>query len=103
MKTKKSSFDPKDFLAKAGKGRTITTHKKNDRIFSQGEPADAIFFIQKGSIKLTVVSRQGKEAIVGILGTGDFFGEGCLAGQHQRMATARTLSEATIVRLAKSA
>jgi CRP/FNR family transcriptional regulator, cyclic AMP receptor protein len=103
MRPKRSSFDPKTFLANPGKGRTITNHQRNDRIFSQGEPADAIFYIQKGTVKLTVVSRQGKEAIVGILGSGDFFGEACLAGQQHRTATARTLSEATIVRLAKAA
>jgi CRP/FNR family cyclic AMP-dependent transcriptional regulator len=103
MKPKRSSFDAKTFLANPGKGRTITTHQKNDPVFSQGEPANAIFYIQKGTVKLTVVSRQGKEAIVGILGAGDFFGEACLAGQQHRTATARTLSEATIVRLAKPA
>ncbi len=69
----------------------------------QGDPADAIFYIQKGKIKLTVVSKQGKEAVVAILGAGDFFGEGCLAGQSLRMASATTLSECSIMRLEKAA
>jgi CRP-like cAMP-binding protein len=96
-------FDPKIFLAKVGKGRTMGTYQKNKSIFSQGDLADAIFHIQRGKIKLTVVSKQGKEAIVGILGAGDFFGEGCLAGQPRRMATASALSECSVVRVEKSA
>ena len=82
MTPKKSkAFDIKAFLNKANGGRTIATYATNTRIFDQGDPADAIFYIQKGKIKLTVVSKQGKEAVVAILGEGDFFGEGCLAGQ----------------------
>jgi len=100
---RKSHFDPKSFLAKVGKGRTIGNYKKNQIVFSQGDPADAIFYVQKGRIKLTVVSKQGKEAIVGILGTSDFFGEGCLAGQQVRMATASALSECSVARVEKSA
>ena len=95
-------FDPKSFLAKAGKERTLADYPKNHQIFSQGDPADAIFYIQKGKIKLTVVSQQGKEAVVAILGAGDFFGEGCLAGQSLRMATATTMSECSIMRLEKT-
>jgi CRP/FNR family transcriptional regulator, cyclic AMP receptor protein len=76
-----SAFDPKTFLAKVGEGRTLADYKKNQRVFSQGNPADAIFYIQTGKVKLTVVSKQGKEAVVAILGADDFFGEGCLAGQ----------------------
>jgi CRP-like cAMP-binding protein len=79
-------FDPKVFSAKVGKGRTLADYKKSQRIFSQGDPADAIFYIQKGKVKLTVVSKRGKEAVVAILGAAEFFGEGCLAGQPQRMA-----------------
>jgi CRP/FNR family transcriptional regulator, cyclic AMP receptor protein len=97
------NFDPKIFLAKVGEGRTITNYQKNGTVFSQGDPADAIFYIQKGKVKLSVVSRQGKEAVVGIFGPGAFFGEGCLAGQQQRMATASGLSACTVVRLAKHA
>ena len=95
-------FDAQAFLAKAGKGRTLTEHPKNYRVFLQGEPAEAIFFIQKGKIKLTVLSQQGKEAVVALLGANDFFGEGCLAGQIRRMATATTMSECSIMRLEKA-
>ncbi len=95
------TFDPKSFLAKVGKGRTLADYTKNQRIFSQGDPADAIFYIQTGKIKLTVVSKQGKEAVVAILGTDDFFGEGCLAGQPLRMASAAAMSECSIMRLEK--
>ena len=97
-----SAFDPKAFLAKVGKGRTLADYKKNQRIFSQGNPADAIFYIQTGKVKVTVVSKQGKEAVVAILGADDFFGEGCLAGQPLRMASAAAMSECSIMRLEKS-
>jgi CRP/FNR family cyclic AMP-dependent transcriptional regulator len=96
-------FDPRRFLSKVGEGRTIVEYRKNQTVFLQGDPADAVFYVQKGKIKLAVVSKQGKEAVVGILGPADFFGEGCLAGQHLRMATATALSECSIVRLAKDA
>jgi CRP/FNR family transcriptional regulator, cyclic AMP receptor protein len=103
MKRKeKQLFDPKAFLAKADNGRTLADHQKNQKVFLQGDPADAIFYIQKGKIKLTVVSHQGKEAVVAILGSGDFFGEGCLAGQSQRMASATTMSDCSIMRLEKA-
>jgi CRP-like cAMP-binding protein len=98
-----SSFDPKIFLAKVGAGRTISGYKENQLVFSQGDPSDAIFYIQKGKIKLTVVSTQGKEAVVAIVGAADFFGEGCLTGQLLRSATATALSECSIVRLEKKA
>jgi CRP/FNR family cyclic AMP-dependent transcriptional regulator len=97
-----SAFDPEAFLAKVGKGRTVADYKKNQGVFSQGDQADAIFYIQKGKVKLTVVSKQGKEAVVAILGADDFFGEGCLAGQPLRMATAAAMSECSIMRLEKS-
>jgi CRP/FNR family cyclic AMP-dependent transcriptional regulator len=97
----KASFDPKVFLAKVGKGRTLADYKKNQRIFLQGDPADAIFYIQTGKVKLTVVSKQGKEAVVAILGADDFFGEGCLAGQSLRMASAAAMSDCSIMRLEK--
>src|SRR5271165_1972491 len=89
-------FDPKVFLAHAGEGRTLADHAKNHKIFLQGDPADAIFHIHRGKIKLTVVSKHGKEAVVAILGTGDFFGEGCLAGQPVRMATATAITPSTV-------
>src|SRR6478736_8461814 len=83
------SFDPKLFLAKVGEGRSIGKYRKDQIVFSQGDLADAIFYIQKGKAKVTVVSEQGKEAVVAILGPNNFFGEGCLAGQPRRMASAR--------------
>ena len=95
-------FDPKLFLAKVGAGKTTTGYHKNQMIFSQGDAAEAIFYIQKGRVKLTVVSRQGKEAVIAILGAGDFFGEGCLAGQRLRMATSTAISECSIVRLERA-
>ena len=84
-----------------GKGRALTNYLKNDTVFSQGDPADAIFYIHTGKVKLTVVSKSGKEAVVAILSSGDFFGEGCLAGQSLRMAEASTMSECSIMRLEK--
>src|SRR5580658_2478678 len=97
-----AKFDPKAFLAEVGKGRDQTDYQKNQVVFSQGDPAQAIFYIQKGKIKLTVVSKEGKEAVVASLGAGDFFGEGCLAGQSVRMVTATTMSECSIMRLEKA-
>ena len=98
----KSIFDPKSFLAKVGKGKTHTDYPKNQKVFSQGDAAQALFYIRKGKVKLTVVSKQGKEAVIAILGSGDFFGEGCLAGQPLRMSTVTTLSECAIVRIDKA-
>jgi CRP/FNR family transcriptional regulator, cyclic AMP receptor protein len=95
------AFDPKAFLAKVGNGSTLADYKKSQRIFSQGDSADAVFYIQTGKVKLTVVSKQGKEAVVAILGSDDFFGEGCLAGQPLRMATASAMSVCSIMRLEK--
>src|ERR1041384_4786741 len=96
-------FDPEAFLAKADGGRTITHYQGGQVIFSQADPADAVFYLQQGKIKLTVVSTRGKEAVVALLGAGAFFGEGCLAGQQLRMATATAMSPCTIMRLEKSA
>ena len=96
-------FDPKAFLAKVGDGRSIDKYRKDHIVFSQGDPADAVFYVQKGKVKVTVVSEQGKEAVVAILGTDEFFGEGCLAGQPQRMATATIMTDSVIVRLEKAA
>jgi CRP/FNR family cyclic AMP-dependent transcriptional regulator len=98
----KSSFNPKNFLAKAGKGKTHTDYLNNQKVFVQGEPADAIFYIKKGKVKLTVVSKEGKEAVIAMLGSGDFFGEGCLAGQSLRMSSVTTMTECSIVRLDKA-
>jgi CRP/FNR family cyclic AMP-dependent transcriptional regulator len=103
MKKKDQSFDLKSFLAVTGKGRTMGDHTKNHKIFLQGGPADGIFYIHRGKIKLTVVSKEGKEAVVALLGAGDFFGEGCLAGQSVRMANATAMSDCSIMRLEKAA
>ena len=80
-------FDPKSFLAKIGEGRTISEYRKDQIVFSQGDPADAVFYVQKGKVKVAVVSDQGKEAVVAILGADEFCGEGCLAGQPRRIST----------------
>lgn len=98
----KPSFDPRVFLAKVGNGHTLTAYEKNRAVFSQGDPADAIFYIRKGKVKLTVISKQGKEAVIGILGLHDFFGEGCLSGQPLRMAAATAMTDCQIMRLEKA-
>jgi CRP/FNR family cyclic AMP-dependent transcriptional regulator len=98
----KLPFDPKAFLSKVGRGRTVSDFKKNQIVYSQGAPADSVFYIQAGRVKVTVLSEQGKEAVVAILGAGDFFGEGCLARQVRRLATVRTLTECVIARMAKT-
>src|ERR1700730_12776415 len=98
----KASFDPKKFLAKVGDGKTISKYRKDQTIFSQGQVADAVFYIQQGKVKFTVVSEQGKEAVVAILGPGHFFGEGCLNGHPLRIATTRALDESVITRIEKA-
>ena len=104
MATKRrASFSPKAFLAKVGEGRSIGTYRKSQIVFSQGDPADAVFYVQKGKVKVTVVSDQGKEAVVAILEANEFFGEACLAGQAQRISTVAAMTEAVIVRLEKAA
>jgi CRP/FNR family transcriptional regulator, cyclic AMP receptor protein len=97
------SFHPDDFLAKIGEGRTISLYRKNQNVFSQGEIADSVFYIQKGKVKVTVVSEHGKEAVVAILGADEFCGEGCLAGQPKRIAGATALTECDIMRIEKDA
>jgi CRP/FNR family cyclic AMP-dependent transcriptional regulator len=99
----RASFDPKTFLARVGDGRNLAKYRKGQIVFSQGDTCDAVFYIQKGKVKVTVVSEQGKEAVVAILGTEEFFGEGCLAGQVQRMSTVTAMTDAVIVRLEKAA
>ena len=96
-------FDPSTFLAKVGEGRSIVDYRKNQVVFSQGDKADAVFYLRKGKVKLAVISNEGKEAVVAILGEREFFGEGCLVAQPLRMATATTLTSCAIVRLEKSA
>jgi CRP-like cAMP-binding protein len=101
MKKPKPQFDPKAFLAKANGGRTISKFRKNQVVFSQGDLADSVFYIRDGKVKVTVVSEQGKEAIVAVLGPDEFLGEGCLTGQLRRVATAKALTECEIMRLDK--
>ncbi len=104
MRNKKSSrFDLKALLASSGDGRTVLEVRTKQDLFSQGDPADAVFYILKGKIKLTVLSRQGREAVIATLGPDDFFGEGCLAGQRLRMATATATTPASLMRLEKKA
>jgi CRP/FNR family transcriptional regulator, cyclic AMP receptor protein len=95
-------FDAKSFLAKVGEGRSISKYRKDQVVFSQGDLADAVFYIQKGKVKITVVSDRGKEAVVALLGADEFCGEGCLAGQPRRMATATAMTDCTIMRLQKA-
>jgi CRP/FNR family cyclic AMP-dependent transcriptional regulator len=95
----KATFDAKTLLAAVGEGSATRDYQKAQLVFAQGDRADAVFFVQRGKVKLTVLSRQGKQAVIALLGPGDFFGEGCLAGQPVRMATATAMTEAAIVRL----
>lgn len=96
-------FSPKIFLAKVGSGKSMLQSSIPQLIFSQGDAADSVFYVQAGQVKLTVVSEQGKEAIIGILEPGSFFGEGCLAGQQIHMATATALGKSVLVRIDKQA
>jgi CRP/FNR family cyclic AMP-dependent transcriptional regulator len=100
---KERDFDPKKFLATIGEGRKVVAFPKKQTIFTQGDAADAIFYIQKGKVRLTVVSKIGKEATLGILNEGEFFGEGGLAGQPLRMGSATTLTNCELLRIDKKA
>ena len=100
---KNHGFDPDTFLATIGQGRKSLTVAKKQGIFTQGEPADAVFYIQKGKVRLTVVSKVGKEATIGILSEGKFFGEGSLAGQTVRMGSAEAMTDCQLLRIEKSA
>ena len=97
----KLTFDSKALLAAVGRGSATRDYRKSQPIFVQGDRADAVFFVHRGKVKLTVLSRQGKQAVIALLGSGAFFGEGCLAGQPLRMATATTMTESSIVRVPK--
>jgi CRP/FNR family cyclic AMP-dependent transcriptional regulator len=99
----KEPFNPKMFLAKVGAGKAILEFQKNQNIFVQGDVADTVFYIQKGRVKLTVLSEQGKEAVVAILEPGQFFGEGCLNGHPLRMATTTAMEECLITSITKEA
>ena len=97
------AFDPAEFVTKVGNGKRTREYRNKQVVFSQGDAADAVFFVQSGKVKLTVVSTRGREAVVGILERGSFFGEGCLAGQPLRMSTASAIQPTSIVRVSKSA
>ena len=103
MKRKKQKlpFDPKAFLSKMNGARTVSKYHKNQFVYRQGEPADAVFYIQTGKAKATVISEQGKEAVVAVLGPDQFFGEGCLGGQALRLATVAALTDCAITRIPK--
>jgi CRP/FNR family cyclic AMP-dependent transcriptional regulator len=98
---KTTSFNPQTFLAKIGPGKTLLKSSKKQLLCSQGDTADAVFYVQSGKVKLTVVSPQGKEAVIAMMEPGSFFGEGCLAGQLVCMATATAMADSTLVRIDK--
>ena len=100
--SRKTTFDPQAFLATVSQGRTVAKYRKGDLIFRQEDPADAVFYVQKGKIKIVVSSKQGKEAVIAILGAGEFFGEGCLIGQPLRLATARAMADSEVLRVGKA-
>ena len=97
------AFDPKEFLARVGEGKTIVDFRKDEIVFAQGDAADAVFYIQKGRVKVVVISEQGKEAVVGILGPGQFFGEGCMNGHALRIATTTAMEECLVTVITKVA
>ena len=102
-KTARDEFDPQAFLAKVGEGRTVSIFHRNQTVFSQGDAADKVFYIQNGSVKVVVLSEHGKEAVVGILEPGQFFGEGCLNGQPLRLSTTTALEDCVITAITKTA
>ena len=95
------SFDPLIFLGETGAGKTIERFTRNQKIFSQGDVADAVFFIQKGKVKVTVLSEHGKEAVIGIFGEGQFFGEGCLEGDELRAGTSHAMEDCLVTAVSK--
>jgi CRP/FNR family cyclic AMP-dependent transcriptional regulator len=100
---RRRKFDPQTFLSTINGGRTITVFPKKHTIFAQGDLSDAVFYIQGGRVRLTVVAKNGKEATIGILSEGDFFGEGCLTGQPLRMCTATAMTNCSVMRIDKTA
>jgi len=102
-KPARDSFDPLEFLARVGAEKTILEFHRNQTVFAQGDAADTVFYIQKGKVKLTVLSEQGKEAVVAILQPGQFFGEGCLNGHPLRIATTTAMEDCTVTVIAKDA
>jgi CRP/FNR family transcriptional regulator, cyclic AMP receptor protein len=103
MTRKRRDFDPHTFLATIGEGRKFVLFPRKQTIFAQGDTADAVFYVQTGKVRLTVVSKTGKEATIGILGDGDFFGEGSLAGQALRMGSATAMTDCAVLRIEKKA
>jgi CRP-like cAMP-binding protein len=99
---KNAPFNARQFLGAVNGGRTQSSYRIDDVIFSQGDPADAVFYIQKGKIKIVVTSKRGKQAVVSVLGGGEFFGDGCLAGQPLRLATAIAITECETTRVEKA-
>jgi CRP/FNR family cyclic AMP-dependent transcriptional regulator len=99
----KTTFDPKAFLAVVGDGKIILEFQKDQIVFAQGEPADTVFYIQKGRVKVVVISEQGKEAVVGIFGPDQFFGEGCMNGHSVRIATTTAMEDCLITAITKTA
>jgi CRP/FNR family cyclic AMP-dependent transcriptional regulator len=99
----KERFDPRAFLSRPGAGITIERYPKNQKIFSQGDIADSVFFVQKGKVKITVLSEHGKEAVVGIIAEGQFFGEGCLEGAEIRSATSQAMEDCLVTSITKCA
>ena len=100
---KRRDFDPHAFLATIGEGRRFVLFPRKHNIFAQGDPTDAVFYIHTGKVRLTVVSNDGKEATIGILGDGEFFGEGALAGQALRMGSATAMTDCAVLRIDKNA
>jgi CRP/FNR family cyclic AMP-dependent transcriptional regulator len=101
-KPKRTGFDPAKFLETAANGRVVSTHRKKEILFSQGDAADAVFYIKRGNVKVCVNSTEGKEAVVAILGADEFLGEGCLIGQPKRLATAMAMTECVTMRVEKA-
>lgn len=102
-KAKIAAFDPKDFVARTGDGRTNEIFRADDVIFHQGDAANAVYYLQSGKAKMTTTARSGKEAVIAILESGDFFGEGCLIGQTQRIATVTAMTDCAVLRMDKAA
>jgi CRP/FNR family transcriptional regulator, cyclic AMP receptor protein len=98
----KPPFDPKVFLSKVNGGKVISDYRKDQIVYTQGEPADSVFYIQSGKVRKTVISEQGKEAVVALLGSGNFFGEGCLTGEPLRLSTVAAMTQCVIARIAKA-
>jgi CRP-like cAMP-binding protein len=98
----KPPFDPQVFLSKVNGGRAVADYRKDKIVYRHGYPADSVFYVQSGKVKKTVISEQGKEAVVALLGPGDFFGEGCLTGQSLRLATVVAMTNCVIVRISKT-